>query len=93
MDEEAIKLEARLCAIEFLICDLFSAAYRGMKASDVHRRHDQLTEYFRKQAVPGCDPAMSDLLAGEVETALRGLLAEIESHAQMQRPEAPNPKL
>jgi hypothetical protein len=85
IDEEAVKLEARLVAIEYATCDLFSAVYRGVKPKDIHRRHDQLVEYFRKQPVPGNDPAMSDLLSGEVEIALHRLLTAIESHMKIPR--------
>jgi hypothetical protein len=86
IDEEAIKLQARLVAIEYAICELYSAFYRGVQPADVHQRHDQLVGYFRKQPVPGHDPAMSDLLAGEAETALRELLTRIELHVKMPRP-------
>jgi hypothetical protein len=85
IDEEAVKLQARLVAMEYAICDLFSAIYRGQKPRDIHQRHDQLIEFFRTRSVPGHDPAMSDLLAGEVEIALRELLTRIELHMRIPR--------
>lgn len=88
MDEEAIRLQARLVAIEFAICELFSASYVAATPADVHKRHDQWIEFVRKRPVQGYDPAMSDLLAGEVENALRELLEMIESHVRMPRPKA-----
>jgi hypothetical protein len=86
IDEEAVKLQARLVAMEFAICELFSAIYRNVKPADIYRRHDRLIEYFRNRPGPGDDPAMADLLAGEVEIALHRLLSEIESHMQIPRP-------
>jgi hypothetical protein len=86
IDEESIRLQARLVAIEYAICDLFSSVYRRVDPAAVHRRHDQLVEFFRTRTVSGCDPASSDLIAGEAELALRELLTLIELHAQMPRP-------
>jgi hypothetical protein len=85
VDEEAVKLGARLVAIEYAICELFSAVYRDIKPKDIHQRHDQLIEYFRKRPMKGDDPAMSDLLSGEVEIALHRLLTKIESHMKLPR--------
>jgi hypothetical protein len=85
VDEEAVKLEARLIAMEYAICDLFSAVYRGFNPKDIHDRHDQLVKFFQTRTVPGHDPAMSDLLSGEVEIALHRLLTKIESHMQIPR--------
>jgi hypothetical protein len=41
-DEAAIKREARLSAIEFMIGELCSAFYRDLPATAIHARHDQL---------------------------------------------------
>jgi hypothetical protein len=85
MDEQAIKLGARLVAMEFAICELFSAFYQHMPAAQIHARHDQWIEFLRQRGVPGVDAAMSDLMAAETETALRELLGLIELHAQKPR--------
>jgi hypothetical protein len=42
IDEAAIKREARLSAIEFMIGELCSAFYRDLPATAIHARHDQL---------------------------------------------------
>ena len=88
IDERAVKLEARLAAIEFMICELFSAVYRQIPATAVHQRHDQLLEALRTRGVSDLDPALSDLLSAEAEIALRDLTRQIESYAQKPRPKA-----
>jgi len=88
MDEQAIKLGARLAAMEFAICELFSAFYQHVPAAQIHARHDQWIEFLKQRGVPGVDAAMSDLMAAVVETALRELLGLIESHARKPRPQA-----
>jgi hypothetical protein len=88
IDERAVKLEARLAAIEFMICELFSAAYHRVPAEQVHLRHDQLLGELRKRGVRGLDPAMSDLFSAEAENALRDLTRQIESYVRKPRPKA-----
>ena len=85
IDENALKLEARLCAIEFAICDLFSVFNLNMSAKQIHQRHDQLLKRFQERGVTGVDPVMSDLIAGDAENALRELLGLIELHSQKPR--------
>jgi hypothetical protein len=86
VNEEEVQLGVRLAAIEFMICELFSAAYRGADARQVHLRHDKWVNFFQKKPIEGYDPATSDLLAAELETAIRRLITKIESHVQMPRP-------
>jgi hypothetical protein len=74
IDERATKLEARLCAIEFAICELFSVFYLGVPARQIHKRHDALLKQFQRHAVSGVDPVVSDLLSAEAENAFRSIL-------------------
>jgi hypothetical protein len=86
-NEEAVKLQARIIAIEYAICDLFSSVYKDIDSAEIHRRHDQLVEYFRTRTALGRNPASSDRpIAEEAEFALRELLTLIELHMRMPRP-------
>ena len=84
-EEEALKLSARLSAIEYALCELFSVVYQNLPAHMVHARHDHWVELAREQAVSGLDPVQSDLLAGELENALHDLSRLIESHVRKPR--------
>jgi hypothetical protein len=86
--EEAIQLQARLGAIEFAICELFSMVYELGKATPkyVHDRHDNWIKLVSERGVEGVTPVESDLLSGELETALRDLAKMIETHARFPRP-------
>jgi hypothetical protein len=89
IDEKTIKLEARLCAIEFAISELFSFVYADVPAKAIHDRHDDWIAWLKRRGVPGLDdPALSDLFSGEAETALRELLTQIEFHVRKPRPQA-----
>jgi hypothetical protein len=88
INEKALKLEARLSAIEFAICELFSAFYQNVPAKQIHERHDALLRMLQKRGVAGADPAVSDLLSAEAENALRELIGLIELHVQKPRPTA-----
>jgi hypothetical protein len=80
LEEKEVKLQARLAAVEFLIIDILSVLYRNIPASKIHQRHDQLIAFLKQRGVPGVDPAVSDLLSGEVENALRELLDDLEAY-------------
>ncbi len=77
MDENAIKLEARLTAIELLLVNAFQISYRLANASDqdVQASHDRILEILQTDSVTGLDPALSDLWSAELEVAVRRLLS------------------
>jgi hypothetical protein len=78
MDEERIKLEARLYALERSVCILLAAIYRLTGAEGpalLEHSRQQTTEGARALTFPEFDPAMSDLFAAEVEAATDRLLA------------------
>jgi hypothetical protein len=82
MDEKAIKLEARLGAIEYMVGQLFRMFYLSVGATPemVEKSHEKFREYLRTMPMPpGGDPAISDLAAAEIQEAherLLGIIAE-----------------
>lgn len=82
MTEEALKLDARLGAIEYALCELFSVVYAGLPATQIHARHDRWTAPAREQSI------QSDQVASELKNALHDLSRLIEAHVQKPRQEA-----
>jgi hypothetical protein len=81
-DEEFIKLEARLGAIEVAICDLAAICYITGRwtDADIKQRHDLWSELARLSPIEGLNPAEAALVSGELEDALSALSAMIRSH-------------
>jgi hypothetical protein len=80
MDENAIKLEARLGAIEYMIGQLFKMVY-GLAAATpelIEKSHGKLREHLRTMPMPSTDPAIADLAAAEIQEAHERLLGIIE---------------
>jgi hypothetical protein len=77
VDDQTIKLEARLAAIEYLLCDLWAKHYRliGVSNDQIKRAHLRAVEALRSETFPGEGAALSDLAAGELEDAVSRLLA------------------
>jgi hypothetical protein len=77
-DEQAtIKLETRLWALELLTCNLLAtiAALNDANPDElIARTRDQTISGARRLAFAGVDPAMSDHLSGELESALARLI-------------------
>lgn len=78
MSEEAVKLEARLTALEYLVQRLYAVTYVAGNISDdqIAKSDADLLEYFRLRSFPSNDPAISGLVSGETEDALSHLLSE-----------------
>jgi hypothetical protein len=82
MDEKAIKLEVRLGAIEYMIGQLFRMIYLSVGATPkiIEQSHEVLREHLRTTPMPPTDdPAISDLVAAEIQEAherLLGIIAE-----------------
>ena len=76
MDEKAIKLEARLGAIEYMIGELFKMVYLlgSVTPEMVVESHEKLREHLRTMPMPTTDPAVSDLAAAEIQEAHERLL-------------------
>lgn len=84
IDEEHIKKEARLIAIEHLLTHHFALATVQLDDDEF----DQMTENWRtaldQETFPGANAATSDLLSAEIRDAMLALLENIrENRAQM----------
>jgi hypothetical protein len=81
VDEEQIKLEARLIAIEHLIINLYRITYDLAGASDetVEAVHKRALAELEQETFQGTDPALSDLWAAEIRDAVSKLLTEISA--------------
>jgi hypothetical protein len=79
MNEESVKIEMRLYALEGIVSSLLTAyclqaaPLEPLKAFE--KAADQMKEAAKKPTFPKADPAMSDLLSAESEAALTRLLA------------------
>jgi hypothetical protein len=85
--EQALKLQARLVAIEYMIAHLVSHQYKvdGATPETIAQGHARLRGFAREWSFPELnDPAYSDLLASEIEAALDALLAKVEGVALQQ---------
>jgi hypothetical protein len=78
MDTDRIKLEARLFASEYLLCNLYAMIFRGAPdpGAAVHAFSGDLRRHMDSFAVAGLDPVQSDTFAGEVRDALDVLLSQ-----------------
>lgn len=79
MDTDRIKLEARLFASEYLMCNLYAMIFRGTPdpAAAVQAFGGDLRRHMEGFAVAGLDPLQSDTFAGEVRDALDVLLGQL----------------
>jgi hypothetical protein len=78
LTEEQIKAECRLYALEWAVSMLFSAQFQQMGAAGVQmleQTRQQALEGARGKTFPALDPAMSDLLSAELESAVDRLLS------------------
>ena len=84
MDEKAIKLEARLGAIEYMVGQLFGMVYSAVGATPemIEKSHEKLRQHLQTMAMPSNDPTISDLVAGEMQEAHERLLRIIEEAAK-----------
>ena len=80
MTEKEIKLEARLIALEYLVCNLSAMIYRASSPDPValHKeRANKLRSHLASLTIPGLDPVLSDLASAELGEAMEGLLRTI----------------
>jgi hypothetical protein len=78
--EKEIKLEARLTAIEYMVANALAMLHHafGSTPKQIIASHDQAKERLRTEAIPGLDPAQSDMFVAEIQTAVENILASIE---------------
>jgi hypothetical protein len=84
IDPKVIQLEARLAAMEYFIAEAFKLIYRLARASPdaIEAAHEELRQYLRTMDMPPSDPAISDLVASELEEAHTRLLTMIADAAK-----------
>lgn len=79
MDTDRIKLEARLFASEYLLCNLYAMLFRG--SPDANAAAEDFAVDLRKHmegfAVAGLEPVQSDFFAAEVREALETLIGQM----------------
>jgi len=90
MDESQLKLEARLIALEYMIANAYVLLHRVFRSppESILRTHETARQMLREQTFPGLDAAQSDLIAGEVQAAVEGMLSAIEEMVGLHK----NPK-
>jgi hypothetical protein len=75
--EDDIKAECRLYAVEWAVSLLFAAHFRQHGSAGpllLEEARQQALESARHQTFPSFDPAMSDLLSAELESAVDRIL-------------------
>lgn len=79
MDTERIKLEARLFASEYLLCNLYAMLFRG--SPDAKAATEAFAAELRRHmegfTVAGLEPVQSDFFAAEVRDALEVLIGQM----------------
>jgi hypothetical protein len=79
MDEDEIKLETRLFAIEYLLVQLYCLTYKigGVSNESMQTAHERTLAGLELQTFQGADPALGDLWAAELRDAVSRLLSDI----------------
>jgi len=78
MLEDAIKQEARLIAIEYVLTHVAKAAYLRFPAAVIELAHTNIRQGLREESFPGADPALADHFSAEISENVDRLLADIE---------------
>jgi hypothetical protein len=79
MDEDEIKLETRLIAVEYLLVQLYCLIYdaAGVSNASMETAHEGTLAGLELQTFQGADPALGDLWAAELRDAVSRLLSDI----------------
>jgi len=79
MDENLIRLDARLGALELLIRNLYAQRYAGQSdpLASAEQAARELERLSRRIKVKGAEPVVNDLLASEAEDFLVAMFHEI----------------
>jgi len=81
MDQRELQLRARLHAIELVISEIAAAIY-GEGEPTLEDLDRNIKAFLPKLSFPDLEPVHSDLLAGEIEDALRRLLSALVLRAR-----------
>ena len=86
MDKKDIRLEARLQALEYLLCNFCAQPLRARPSliADQKRRNQELLDRLDRFTVPGVDPVQSVYTAAELQDAVKVLLDTISEMAEAQ---------
>jgi hypothetical protein len=86
MNQQMVKLAARIVAIEYMLGELFRTIYRlyGVPPEAIKQQHDELMQFVQSMSLPDEDPEVSNHLSGELEEAFRDLLRRIEDHVRLE---------
>ena len=78
MDTDRIKLEARLFASEYLLCNLYAMLFRASPdaAASTEAFAAELRKHMESFSVPGLEPVQSDFFAAEVREAVEILIGQ-----------------
>jgi hypothetical protein len=89
MDEQQwIKNEMRLYALECLVCQLYALVYQMVPPGASELTQKAWIESARQQTFPGMDSALSDLFSAELEVALDRLVKIQDAYLErVRRPE------
>lgn len=79
-EQNFMNLTCRVAAMEYLFSLFASDLYRLARfdLDRVKARHQQIASNMSELSVPGVDPAMSDHLAAELQTAVEEILRRVE---------------
>ena len=80
MDENEIKNEMRLFALESIVCQHLATIYQQMPRNVFERVHKQAIGGAQKQSFAGADAAQTDLFSAELESAIDRLYGMIKQH-------------
>ena len=84
-EEDIIKNEMRLFALESIVCQHLATVYQQMPPEVFDAVRKNAIEGTRRQTFAGADAAHSDLFSAELETALDRLYKMIGSHLENAR--------
>jgi hypothetical protein len=80
MDEAQFKLEARLCAIEYMVTNMYAFTHRVARSSpaSIVKAHAECLRMLEATTHPDVDPAYSDAIASEIQDQVQRMLGAIE---------------
>jgi hypothetical protein len=91
MDTDRIKLEARLFANEYLLCNLYAMLFRGSgdASASTEAFATELRKHMESFTVAGLEPVQSDFFAAEVRDALEVLVGQVRDMVRKGTPPVP----
>ena len=83
MQENEIKLHARLAALEYVLIQVAKTAYLTAGLNEDHFRmmRENARAKLNEETFPGIDPSLSDHIADEIATEVESLFSAIEEVA------------